>query len=211
MRFKVRKRTFWQVRTKKAQINLSIHAAWPSYTVHMKKLCIFGYLNMCPVKILIRLRECAGWSESSRRTCPKVRFPTLLFIPSRSLLAVISSNATVSSATLSVETLGVLQTPMSRFWHSLRSICSYPTLIVDTTFRFGPEILVQRSIWQFYEKLYQNSRKQVLIFHANCLYQRQFAWNVKTCFLKKKKRKHINLSSAELAKRVVKIKKDSCR
>ena len=28
-------------------------------------------------------------------------------------------------------------------------------------------------------------RKQVLTFHANCL---QFAWNVKTCFLKKNKK-----------------------
>ena len=28
-------------------------------------------------------------------------------------------------------------------------------------------------------------RKQILIFHANCLHQRQFAWNVKSCFLRK--------------------------
>ena len=29
--------------------------------------------------------------------------------------------------------------------------------------------------------------KQGLTFHANCLHWRQFAWNVKTCFLEKKK------------------------
>ena len=28
-------------------------------------------------------------------------------------------------------------------------------------------------------------RKQVLTFHANCLHWRQFAWNIKTCFLGK--------------------------
>ena len=33
------------------------------------------------------------------------------------------------------------------------------------------------------------SRKQVLTFHANCLHWRQFAWNLKTCFLRRKIRK----------------------
>ena len=35
---------------------------------------------------------------------------------------------------------------------------------------------------------------------------RQFAWNVKTCFLGKNKKNIISLSSAELAQRVVKVK-----
>ena len=34
------------------------------FVVGVKKFCTLGYSN-APVKILIRLRECAGWSESS--------------------------------------------------------------------------------------------------------------------------------------------------
>ena len=50
--------------------------------------------------------------------------------------------------------------------------------------------------------------KQALIFHANCLLRRQFAWNVKACFLGKIKKTIINLASAEFAHRVVKKVKD---
>ena len=39
-------------------------------------------------------------------------------------------------------------------------------------------------------------RKQNLAFHANCLYWRQFAWNVKICFLGKYEQ-YLNMSSAE--------------
>ena len=35
---------------------------------------------MCPVKILIRLRECAGWSETSLGASPKLRLPTLRLV-----------------------------------------------------------------------------------------------------------------------------------
>ena len=35
------------------------------FVVHMKKLCNIDHPKMRPVKILIRLCECAGWSESS--------------------------------------------------------------------------------------------------------------------------------------------------
>ena len=49
-------------------------------------------------------------------------------------------------------------------------------------------------------------RKQNLTFHANCLQWRQFAWNVKFCYLGKIRKNIISLSSAELAKRVVKVK-----
>ena len=35
------------------------------FVVRMKKLCILGYPKIRSVKILIRMRECAGWSESS--------------------------------------------------------------------------------------------------------------------------------------------------
>ena len=47
--------------------------------------------------------------------------------------------------------------------------------------------------------------KQSLTFHANCLLHRQFAWNIKHCFLEKKKRPSINLLSAECAQRVLKV------
>ena len=33
----------------------------------------------------------------------------------------------------------------------------------------------------------RSPKKQVLTFHAECLHWRQFAWNVKTCFLGKRK------------------------
>ena len=52
----VRKRTFWHVSTMKAQISLCFHSV---FVIHMN-LC-----KMRPVKILIRLRESAGGSESS--------------------------------------------------------------------------------------------------------------------------------------------------
>ena len=51
------------------------------------------------------------------------------------------------------------------------------------------------------------SREQILIFDANCLQWRQFASNIKTCFLGKiRKINIISLSSAELAQAVVKVK-----
>ena len=46
--------------------------------------------------------------------------------------------------------------------------------------------------------------KQDLTFHANCIQWRQFARNLKSCFLRKKK--IISLSSSEFAHRVVKAK-----
>ena len=42
-------------------------------------------------------------------------------------------------------------------------------------------------------------------FFANCFFWRQFAWNVKACFLGKIK--NIELSSAEFAQRVVEVKR----
>ena len=49
-------------------------------------------------------------------------------------------------------------------------------------------------------------RKWSLTFLANRLKWRQFAWNVKSCFLQKNKRNITNLSSIELAQRVIKVK-----
>ena len=43
------------------------------------------------------------------------------------------------------------------------------------------------------------------MFHVNCLNWRQFAWNVKSCFLVKNKKISPSLSSAELAQRGVKV------
>ena len=48
-------------------------------------------------------------------------------------------------------------------------------------------------------------RKQNFTFHADCQII-CMKWNVKPCFLGKKKENITNLSSAELAKRVVKVK-----
>ena len=53
-------------------------------------------------------------------------------------------------------------------------------------------------------------RKQVLTFNANCLQWRQFAFNVKSCF-PGKIRKKFNLSSAEFAQSVVKSKEGNER
>ena len=41
------------------------------------------------------------------------------------------------------------------------------------------------------------SSQQNLTFHANCLYWKQFAWNVKSCFLGKIREKYFKMSSAE--------------
>ena len=46
-------------------------------------------------------------------------------------------------------------------------------------------------------------RKLALIFHANCLLRRQFAWNVKSCFLGKIRKISQICCFAEFAKRVV--------
>ena len=46
------------------------------------------------------------------------------------------------------------------------------------------------------------SRKQNLTFRANCIHWRQCAWNVKSCFLEKKK-KYFKMSSAENLPRVL--------
>ena len=60
---------------------------------------------------------------------------------------------------------------------------------------------------QYIEIFFLFFPEKFLIFHANCLQWRQFAWNVKSCFLFSGNKKNImNLSSAELAERVVKVK-----
>ena len=57
--------TFWHVRTQKTRISLRIRTVWSDSSLsacrHLASLAI----QTAPVKILIRLRECAGWSESS--------------------------------------------------------------------------------------------------------------------------------------------------
>ena len=47
--------------------DVCIRAVWlePSLSVRMRKLCTFRLSQMCQVKIVVRLRECAGWFESS--------------------------------------------------------------------------------------------------------------------------------------------------
>ena len=66
---------FWHVRPTKTQISLRIRAVWSVFVVRMKKLCLsypkwrnFASLpiqNASSLKIVIRLRGCTGWSESS--------------------------------------------------------------------------------------------------------------------------------------------------
>ena len=43
----------------------SAHPVWSVFDVRMKKFGILGYKKVRPVKILSRLRECAGLSQSS--------------------------------------------------------------------------------------------------------------------------------------------------
>ena len=57
------KRTVWHVRPTKTKSARAVRSE-SSLSIR-KKLCIFGCPKMRPMKILIRLRECAGWSESS--------------------------------------------------------------------------------------------------------------------------------------------------
>ena len=68
MSFNVRKQTFWHVRPKQTQINLRIiRAVWSVFfvTAPHEETLIRWLSKMRPVKIQIRLRECAVWFESS--------------------------------------------------------------------------------------------------------------------------------------------------
>ena len=62
-----RKRTFWHVRPMKTQISLRILKFWSESSLPAwRKFASLAHLwlsKMIPVKILIRLRECGGWSE----------------------------------------------------------------------------------------------------------------------------------------------------
>ena len=63
----VRKRTFGRVCAAKIQIIQRICAVWSESSLkHMKNLSILRCPKERPVKILIRLRGRAGWSESSQ-------------------------------------------------------------------------------------------------------------------------------------------------
>ena len=61
------------MRPTKTQVSLRIRAVRSDFVFRIRKLHPL-LSNMCPVKILIRLRECSGWSESSvaGHTCQKV-------------------------------------------------------------------------------------------------------------------------------------------
>ena len=58
------KSTFWHVHPVMTQISLRIRIVWSVFIVCLKELCHW-LSKMRPVKILIRLPEYAGWSESS--------------------------------------------------------------------------------------------------------------------------------------------------
>ena len=61
----MRKRTFWYVRPRTTQISLRIRAVFSESSLSAWRDFPSLIIQIRPVKILIRLRECAGWSESS--------------------------------------------------------------------------------------------------------------------------------------------------
>ena len=65
---------------RRPQISLHIRIVWSVFVVRMTELCILGYQKCAPAKILIRLHECTGWSESLLTHIQKVRFLTLPLI-----------------------------------------------------------------------------------------------------------------------------------
>ena len=71
-------------------------------------------------------------------------------------------------------------------FHALRIVDSFCTVSIISDF-----LIWRLACWvKFLEMTYWNiflifARKQVLPFHANCLQWRQFAWNAKSCFLRK--------------------------
>ena len=62
----VRKPTFWNIHRTKTQISLCVRAVWLESSLSAWRKFAPWLSQMCPVKILIRLRECAGWSETSQ-------------------------------------------------------------------------------------------------------------------------------------------------
>ena len=65
---RLEKQTFGYVRPTKTQISMSISAVWSEASLSAWKTLYLWLTRMRPVKILIRLRECEGWSESSLGT-----------------------------------------------------------------------------------------------------------------------------------------------
>ena len=73
MRSNERKFIFWHKRSMKTQISLHTHVFCSVFVVHMKTL--HPWLSKIrPLKISIRLRKCAVWSDSSLSTCPRYVF-----------------------------------------------------------------------------------------------------------------------------------------
>ena len=61
----VRRSNFWQLLPTETQLSMCIYAVWSVFIVRMKTHCLICYQKMRTIKILIRLHECKGWSESS--------------------------------------------------------------------------------------------------------------------------------------------------
>ena len=61
----VRKSSLWHVYPKNTQISLHIRAVWSEYSLFARRNFALWLSKMLSVKILIRLLECTGWSESS--------------------------------------------------------------------------------------------------------------------------------------------------
>ena len=70
----LRKRTFWYMRQTKTKISLRIRAVWSVFVCSLEITLHPWVFKMRTVKILIRLRECAGWSESSLSARPESTF-----------------------------------------------------------------------------------------------------------------------------------------
>ena len=80
-------------------------------------------------------------------------------------------------------------------WHLVNTVCSGLSVPIITWHNYSLSMLwvliwflalwVKFSAADILKYFSYFPRKQILTFHANCLQWRQFAWNVKSCFLGK--------------------------
>ena len=72
---------------------------------------------------------------------------------------------------------------ISRTWGIVAEVLQF---LFQKQWRYFSYFFPENRFWHYMQIVsYIFSRKQVLTLHANCLHRRQFACNVKTCFLGK--------------------------
>ena len=129
---------------------------------------------MQPVKTLIRMCACAGWSESSLGSHVRwfVLWRSGFYYNVHCILSTASDFKNVAKEfdRVFVSKLRLFHLA-SRFQPSNRKQKIYDTINVSA---------LDKIVLLFF------SRKLVLTFHANCLHWRQFAWNVKSVLENKK-------------------------